>query len=309
MSELLAATASGVYRVGQAGAEPEQGPANVHFLARGAGAVFAVTDEGSLWRRDGAGWRQVNPKAVPDEVWSFAADPRIPGRLYLGVSPALLYRSDDEGASWTACDSLKRVPGYETWTFPPPPHIPHVRSIAPDPNVAGAVYIGVEEGGVWRSPDGGDSWESLNEGLYWDVHTVIPAASGSDLYATTGAGFHFSADAGAHWQHVPTAHRYTVPLLAASAGLFTVAAAGPPPSWVNGVNGAVYRSRDGGRSWRRLEDGLPQPLDRMAAGLIQDDDGRICAGVGTRVLVSEDGGETWRAAAEGLPEVRGLVAA
>jgi photosystem II stability/assembly factor-like uncharacterized protein len=309
MSELLAATASGVFRLGPAGAELEQGPGNVQFLARGAGVVYAVTDDAALWRRDGGGWRGVNEKTVPDEIWSFAADPRLPGRLYIGVSPALIYRSDDSGATWTACESLKRVPGYETWTFPPPPHVPHVRSIAPDPKVAGAVYIGVEEGGVWHSPDGGDSWESLNEGLYWDVHTVVPAPSGPDLYATTGAGFHFSADAGAHWEHVPTPHRYTVPLLATGAGLFTVAAAGPPPSWSNGVNGAIYKSRDGGRSWHRLESGLPQALDRMAAGLIEDEEGRICAGIGSRVLLSEDSGETWSPLAEDLPEVRSLIAA
>ena len=311
MSELLAATASGIYRIEAKGAQLEAGPSNVHFLSRGAGAAYAVTDEGALWRRDAQAWHLLNSKTVADEVWSFAADPRLPGRLYLGVSPALLYRSDDEGVTWTACESLKRMPGYETWTFPPPPHIPHVRSISPDPRVEGGVYIGVEEGGIFRSPDGGDTWESLNEGLYWDVHTVVPAASGPDLYATTGAGFHYSADAGGHWEHVPLAHRYTVPLLATRSGegLITVAAAGPPPTWSRGVNGAAYKSVDAGRSWRRLEKGLPQPLDRMASALIEDDAGRICAGVGSQVFLSEDGGESWRALAEGLPDVRSLVAA
>lgn len=309
MPELFAATPAGVYRIQGGRAELERGPEGARFLARGAGAVYAVTEANAVWRRDEKGWSQINERAVEEEVWSFAADPRLPGRLYLGVSPALLYRSDDGGATWTACESLKRVPGYETWTFPPPPHIPHVRSIAPDPKVPGAVYVGVEEGGVWRSPDGGDTWESLNEGLYWDVHTVVPAPSGQDLYATTGAGFHFSPDAGARWEHVPTPHRYTVPLLASRAGLFTVAAAGAPPSWVNGVNGAVYKSEDGGRTWRKIEDGLPQPLDRMASGLVEDDEGRIAAALGGRVLVSEDGGESWRPLAEGLPEVRSLAAA
>jgi photosystem II stability/assembly factor-like uncharacterized protein len=249
---------------------------------------------------------------VPDEVWSFGADPRLPGRLYVGVSPAMFYRSEDEGVSWIACDSLKRLPGYETWTFPPPPHIPHVRSIACDPAVEGGVYIGVEEGGVFRSRDGGDTWQSLNEGLYWDVHTVVPAATGNDVYATTGAGFHYSANAGARWTHVPLAHRYTVPLLAprAEAGaLLTVAAEGPPPTWARGVNGAVYKSEDAGRSWRRLEKGLPPALDRMPSSLIEDADGRIYAAIGKTVLMSSDAGESWQTLADDLPEVRSLVAA
>ncbi len=312
MSELLAASAQGVFKIEPDGANLEEGPTAVHFLTRGADATYAVTDDGAIWRRDADGWRLLNSKAIADEVWSFAADPRLPGRLYLGVSPALLYRSEDEAATWTACESLKRLPGYETWTFPPPPHVPHVRSIALDPGVTGGVYIGVEEGGVFRSPDGGDTWESLNEGLYWDVHNVVPADTGKDIYATTGAGFHYSADSGAHWEHVPLPHRYTVPLLATRAedkSLLTVAAEGPPPTWSKGVNGAIYRSTDAGRSWRRLEKGLPPHLERMASSLIEDDAGRICAAVGSLILMSEDVGESWQVLAEGLPDVRSLVAA
>jgi photosystem II stability/assembly factor-like uncharacterized protein len=310
MSELLAATQDGVYVIQKGKAKPEEGPAGVHFLARAANAAFAVTDGGAIWRRDAGGWRLVNDRAMEDDVWSFAADPRLPGRLYLGVSPALVYRSDDEGETWTACESLKRMPGYESWTFPPPPHIPHVRSIAVDPAVPGGVYIGVEEGGVYRSRDGGETWEGLNEGLYWDVHTVVPQESGADLYATTGAGFHFSADSGAHWQHVPLPHRYTVPLLATrSKDLLTVAASGPPPTWTNGVNGAIYKSSDGGRSWRRLQQGLPPQLDRMAGALIEDDEGRVCTAFGDRIMISEDSGESWQALAEDVPQVRSLVAA
>jgi photosystem II stability/assembly factor-like uncharacterized protein len=311
MSELLAATATGVFTIQPGGAQQEEGPSAVHFLARGPDAVYAITDDAALWRRDTSGWRLVTNRAVPDEIWSFAADPRLQGRLYLGVSPALVYRSEDEGKTWTACESLKLIPGYETWTFPPPPHIPHVRSIAVDPNVIGGVYIGVEEGGVFRSPDGGDTWESLNEGLYWDVHTVVPAAAGSDLYATTGAGFHVSADSGEHWEHVPLPHRYTVPLLATrdDGALITVAAEGPPPTWTNGVRGAIYKSRDSGRTWDRLGKGLPKQLDKMARGLMEDDAGRICTAVGGQVLASEDGGDSWQVLVEDLPEVRDLVSA
>jgi photosystem II stability/assembly factor-like uncharacterized protein len=310
MAELLAATAQGVFAIQQGRSKREEGPADAHILAHGADATYAITDEAALWRRDSAGWRLVSRQTVPDEIWSFAAHPRIPGRLYLGVSPALLYRSDDGGLTWTACESLKRMPGYETWTFPPPPHIPHVRSIAADPGAAGAIYIGVEEGGVFRSPDGGDTWESLNEGLYWDVHTVIPASAGPDLYATTGAGFHYSSDSGAHWQHVPLPHRYTVPLLASrstTGALYTVAAEGPPPTWVKGVRGALYRSPDGGRSWRRLEKGLPQQLERMASALIEDGTGRVCASVGDQVFCTNDSGESWQVLVENLPEVRSLI--
>ena len=187
MAELVIGTDSGVFRLAPNGGEvrPEEGPANVAFLAWDAKRGFAVTGEGALWEEtDEGAWRLVNSRPVSEDVWAFGADPRMVGRLYLGVSPALLYRSDDGGKSWTACDSIRLIPGYETWTFPPPPHIPHVRCIAPDPKAVGAVYIGVEEGGVYWSGDGGETWDSLNEGLNWDVHVVRPAADGTTLYAT-----------------------------------------------------------------------------------------------------------------------------
>jgi photosystem II stability/assembly factor-like uncharacterized protein len=315
MSELLAGGAAGVWRIDRNSAQLEDGPRDIAFMSQGADATFAVSRAAALWRRPrGGSWQLISERAVPDEVYSIGADPKLPGRLWLGVSPALVYRSNDEGASWTACDSLKRVPGYDTWTFPPPPHIPHVRSIAADPKHPGAVYIGVEEGGIYRSADGGETWESLNDGLYWDVHTVAPPAEGADLYATTGAGFHRSDDAGKHWRHVTQGidRRYTVPLLASRqkpGRLFTAAAMGPPPTWRDGLNGALYRSDDAGQAWRRLSNGLPERFDVMVSGLVEDENGRVYAAAGGQVFVSEDGGESWNIAAEGLPVLSALVLA
>ncbi len=312
MAALLVATRTGILHIDDAGVQPEEGPAESAFLAPADGRVFAATEAGAIWRRYAAGtWSLVNSRAVEDEVWSFAADPRLAGRLYLGVSPALLYRSDDGGLTWTACESLKHIPGYETWTFPPPPHIPHVRSIAADPEVEGGVYIGVEEGGIFRSPDGGDTWQSLNEGLYWDVHTVVPARNSAELYATTGAGFHVSADAGGHWRHVREgiANRYTVPLIASQAEgrLFTAAAAGPPPTWSSGTNAAIYRSDDHGETWRRLEAGLPPRFDVMVGALTEDESGNLYAAAGGDVYRSDDSGESWQLLAEGLAPIRSLA--
>jgi photosystem II stability/assembly factor-like uncharacterized protein len=315
MSQLLIGTENGIFRLepNGEGARRDGGPGTVAYLAAAGNAVYALTRDGALWARmGGADWRLVNERPVPDEAWSMAADPRLPGRLYLGVSPALLYRSDDGGASWTACDSVKRIPGYERWTFPPPPHIPHVRSIAPDPRVPGAVYIGVEEGGVYRSADGGETWESLNEGLYWDVHTVTPAPDGARLHATTGVGYHRSDDGGRHWRHITAGldRGYTVPLVIAPEQpdrLFTAAAASPPPGWRAGANAALYRSDDGGEHWTRLERGLPSRFDTMVRELAVDEAGRVYAAAGHALYVSADAGETWRQIAADLPAIRALA--
>ena len=315
MSELLIGTEDGLFRLGsdRDGIHPEDGPPSAAFLARGAAGNFAITVEGALWEKASTrDWQLVNSNPVAEDVWAFAADARLAGRLYLGVSPALLYRSDDGGKSWAPCDAIKQIPGYEQWTFPPPPHIPHVRSIAPDPRAAGAVYIGVEEGGVFWSPDGGESWESLNEGLYWDVHTVTPTADGSTLYATTGRGFHRSHDRGRHWEHITTGldRGYTVPFIAPPqhAGLlYTAAAATPPPGWrEGGANAALYRSRNGGQDWDRLETGLPPRFDTMVRQLAADDAGVVYAAAGDKLFAGQNEGENWEMVADQMP-VRALA--
>ena len=315
MKALLSGSTSGAQRIASGDNTFEDGPPAVSFFTEGAAETLALTPEGALWARAKEGkWRCVAARTVDDEPWSFAADPRLPDRLYIGVSPALLYRSDDGGLSWTACDAIKKIPGYETWTFPPPPHIPHIRSIAPDPEIPGGVYIGVEEGGVYRSPDGGETWESLNEGLYWDVHTVAPTSTGQNLYATTGAGFHRSSDGGHHWLHVTQGitHRYTVPLLVSKANperLYTAAAAGPPPTWSQGVNCAIYRSDDAGESWQQLTRGLPDRFDILVRVLVEDEDGNLYASAGNTIFTSQDGGDNWSLFANDLPDIRSLVEA
>ncbi|OUL32478.1 sialidase [Nostoc sp. RF31YmG] len=291
----------------------ESGPPTIKFLAASQGQAYALTLDDALWsKRQNQPWQMVNSQPVKEEVWAFAVDSHVPERLYLGVSPALLYQSHDGGKNWKPCDSIRQIPGYEQWTFPPPPHIPHVRSIASDPKADNGLYIGVEEGGIFRSHDQGQTWESLNEGLYWDVHTVVPANDVLRLYATTGNGFYRSDDGGHHWRHIKEGleRSYTVPCVASLQQpnlLFTAAAAGPPPTWKQGANVALYRSVDGGEHWQKLAQGLPSKFDVMIRALIIDPEDRVFAAAGDELYMSQDSGESWQLLGKDFSNIRALA--
>ncbi len=170
----------------------------------------------------------------------------------------------------------------------------------------------MEEGGIYRSADQGETWESLNEGLYWDVHTVTPAPEGTRLYATTGRGFYRSDDGGRHWRHCMTGldRRYTVPLVASRQRpdqLYTAAAAGPPPGWRQGANAALYRSDDGGEHWLRLGQGLPSQFDAMVRQIAVDDAEAVYIAAGDELFGSHDAGASWQRLASELPTVQALA--
>jgi hypothetical protein len=229
-----------------------------------AGSTEHIRGKGTLARSTDGGrtWTDVTPPlAREEEVWSLAASPAVKDCVYIGTSHARLFRSEDRGRIFKESEGFLKIPGRDRWSFPPPPHIPHVRSIAFDPHEPSTMYVGVEEGGVFRSRDGGSSFETLNDGIYTDIHTVaVDPRDSRRLYATTGDGFYLSSNAGRSWESIThgLTRRYTVPLLVSSPDsekIFTAAAMGPPPTWRIGPTGAdamLFRSDDRGESFTAI---------------------------------------------------------
>jgi hypothetical protein len=221
---------------------------------RGHGALARSRDGGRNWTDITSGL------GTDEDLWALGTPPGRPGEIFAGISRARIFRSTDQGQRFRECTAFQKVPGRDRWTFPPPPHVPHVRSISFDPNHSSTMYLGVEEGGVFRSRDLGESFEPLNKGIYTDIHTiVVDPANSRRLYATTGGGFYLSEDAGTSWRHITEGlnRRYTVPLLVNAEGgsaIYTAAAAGPPPSWSRpaGADAQFFRSDDHGRSFRPI---------------------------------------------------------
>jgi photosystem II stability/assembly factor-like uncharacterized protein len=211
--------------------------------------VFALDHSSSIrvWKGDAH-----SCAVTPDGAW------------YVGIEPAMLFRSRDRGATWTRLSAIDDLPTRSEWTFPPPPHQPHVLSIDSLPGRPGTVLAGIEVGGVIFSEDAGDTWREMNDGIYVDVHSVRPdPVDANRLFAVTGAGFYASEDRGDHWERrmEGIGSGYTIGLAVSDAGELMVTVTDGP----QGMNGRVYRSADGGRAWESVvADPLPNAPRRAS---------------------------------------------
>jgi photosystem II stability/assembly factor-like uncharacterized protein len=281
--------------------------------ARGKGALARSTD-------GGRSWQDITPRHARDEeVWALAAAPDVSGQLFVGTSHARIFRSDDSGRSFHECNAFLKLPGRERWSFPPPPHIPHVRCFTFDPVQPDTIYVGVEEGGIFRSRDRGESFEPANQNIHPDIHCLMVDPDDSQrLYATTGRGLYVSPDAGASWRFIKGLRRsYPIPIVVRrgrNAAVYTAAAAGPPPTWSMGPSGAdalVFRSSDRGETFRALGagDGLPYATRGMVMRLQEDSSGLLLGALSDGSLIRlGDSDENIAVIAEKLPPAYDFVA-
>jgi photosystem II stability/assembly factor-like uncharacterized protein len=149
-----------------------------------SGKLFAGGHRtGGLWVSDdgrGKAWRRLTKGLNHEHVYSLAAQPKPDGKvvLWLGAEPAALYRSDDLGESWRELPGIRKIDDTDKWTFPPPPHIAHVKDITFHPAEPETVYVCVEQGALIKSTDGGAHWTQLtdysrdDDHAYRDTHRV-----------------------------------------------------------------------------------------------------------------------------------------
>jgi photosystem II stability/assembly factor-like uncharacterized protein len=299
--------------------EPESG---LTFAGAFHGGIHVSADEGRTWEPRGNGLTQNN-------VYSLAAR-RIHGRVrvFAGTEPAHLFVSDDFGLNWREIPSLRSVPSVPRWSFPAPPHIGHVKHINFDPDDPMTIYASIEVGGLLRSTDGGESWVEFPS-LYEDVHRLMihPTKPGF-LYAVTGRGLYVGPEGGASWEQwtgrgdeiggYPDGfvYRPSDPKL-----MFMTAAHDAPGTWrtTHFAGARISRSRDGGRSWEILKNGLPDRLQASIEAFCLEEAGSstalFAATTAGEIFFSDDLGDSWNTIASGLAPIskaghyRNLVAA
>ena len=317
---LLVGSAQGAFRVEVNGREPrieslglqDAGGLRCPLLVdrNNPRTLFAGTVSAGMLRSDdgGTSWRPMNVGLTKPEIWWLEQHPRT-GELWAGTSPASIFHSSDGGEHWDECERIQHLPRVPEWTFPNSPHIPHVKHISLRADDPADILAAVEEGWLIRSRDEGATWSNLTEGTEFDSHTayfmpddarVIISTSGSGVYRSENGGESFT-DSAAGMDRRYMAHLAVHPERPRVA--FTAAAAVPPPGWSRpeGARSAVYRSEDQGKTWHRLNGGLPEDLraaPRAVAGDPHDPD-RVCVGMTDgAVWMTEDGGESFRAAVQ-----------
>jgi hypothetical protein len=251
-------------------------------------ALYASDDGGESWAELPAlaghpsreSW---NPGAAGLVLHSIVADPDDARRLWVGISAAGVFASEDGGASWERRNRISNEgdaghhhhhrhehpaagDGHETG------HCVH--NIARAPSAAGDVMWQQNHHGVYRSADGGRSWTDCTAGL--------PSTFGFPVAV--------------HPEDPDTA--WVLPLNGDTAGRY-------PPN----ASAAVWKTIDGGATWARKGAGLPQSgcfftVLRQGMAVAAATDGAAVLAFGTNtgsVFLSSDAGESWDEVARHLP--------
>lgn len=261
-------------------------------------------------------------------IWALeAGGPDEPGVLWCGTIPGGLFRSSDDGASWELVRSLWDHAKRKKW-FGGGADLPGIHSICVDPRNSRRVQLGVSCGGVWTTTDGGATWDCSGEGMraafmppeqqfdpdIQDPHRLVQCPARPErLWVQHHNGVFRSDDGGARWEEItdagPSVFGFAVVVHPehADTAWFIPAIKDEKRIPVAGEL-VVTRTRDGGKTFETLREGLPQQhaydlvfrhaLDIDASGR------RLVFGSTTGNLwVSENEGDTWECLSQHLPPI------
>ena len=237
-------------------------------------ALFLTTDGGQTWQElPGLRGHGTGPKWQPGAggmcLHTILLDPSRPDRIFVAISAAGAFRSDDGGTTWRPINRGLRSEGIPD----PYAEVGHcVHRIAMHRARPGVLFM-QKHWDVMRSDDAGDSWREVSGGLPSD--------------------FGFPIDVHAHEPETI----YVVPIKSDSEHY-------PPDGKLR-----VYRSRTGGDEWEELTQGLPQRhcyvnvlRDAMAVDSL-DPCGIYVGTTGGQVYASADAGDHWAPIVRDLPAV------
>ncbi len=239
------------------------GDDQTYYMGTVGGGVWKTTDAGISWANISDGFFNTGT------IGAIAVAPSDPNVIYVGTGEAPIrgvmtssgdgvYKSTDAGKTWVHLGLEKTL---------------HISKIAVHPANPDLVYLGVQgspyapsdERGVYRSKDGGKTWQK--------VHFVNNHSGASDLSIDMKNPRILYA---AMWDH----HRQ------------------PWYSRSGGEGSGIYKSTDGGDTWAKLEDGLPKKvMGKIGVSVSAADPDRVYAIIESEeggLYRSDDAGKTWK---------------
>ncbi len=194
-------------------------------------------------------------------------------RIYAGVDDAGLFVSEDAGESWGPVEGLNEHPTRPSW-FPGAGGL-CLHAILVDPRNPDRIWCGISAVGVFRSDDGGRTWRTRNQG----VKLVIEDKEHKDIGCCVHGLVADPDDADVIYRREHT---------------------------------GMFRTRDGGDRWERIENGLaswygfPVAMDHRSKALyvipLESDEYRTPVEAKLRVYRSRDSGDSWEPLTRGLPQ-------
>jgi photosystem II stability/assembly factor-like uncharacterized protein len=247
------------------------------WLGGDPGALFRSDDGGVTWAvNEGVLTHPTRERWHPGAgglcTHSITLDPDDPDRLWIGISAAGVFRTDDGGASWTAANTGTEACFLPEDTYPEVGQCVHKVLAHP---AGGGVMWQQNHCGVYRSADGGDSWTRLED-------NGLPS----------GFGFPIALDPNdADVAYVVPEH-------------------GPEHRVTCDGRLGVYRTTDRGESWELHAEGLPERAwaSIKREGMAFDDGHVYLATQGGSVYALDRSGGTWLEAVRDLPEILSLEA-
>ncbi len=312
--------------------------------------IFRSTNFGRTWKeaRRPPAFAQsqggLPNRTLDHNFWLTPGHASEPGSWYAGSSPQGLFRSEDGGITWTPLPGVNDNPQLRGWMGGEQdgtPDGPKLHSVIVDPRDAAHLYVAMSSGGVHESLDAGRSWSTLIQGMevvdgldpatvtFHDPHCVRLCPSNPDrLYQQNHCGIYRidrhngQAD---RWQRIGRTMPKRVgdigfplavhPRDADTAWVFPMDGTTVWPRTSPGGRPAAYVTRNAGKTWQRLDQGLPESqawwtVKRQA--MVVDSAATPALYLGTtsgELWIGHDEGARWRNIARHLPEIYAIEVA
>jgi len=248
------------------------------------GGLYTSEDMGETWQQQTVKDKELSITSL--NILSLGIDPDNSDILYLGTRENGIYKSNSQGKQWYKLGDENGVLSGRA----------NVHDIAIDPNNSNRLYLGVyqdKKGRVFRTQDGGESWEEVyvvSEEEYAVFAVAVDSYDSTVVYmGTAQGGFLKSTDYGKSWE-----------LMKWFDDVISDIAINPQDTqivYLSTFKEGIYRTNDKGKTWQSFEEALKEFRQAQKVERLIIDSQRsniIYAGSKYGLLTSKDGGQTWQ---------------